>query len=84
MPPLAINAWQGLRNIVRYNIRWRDSHFRATGSYIYIYVWTIDNPNQMKWLIRIGVDGIITNRPHTLSNVLSSLRVRYRVSRRKK
>ena len=84
MPPLAINAWQGLRNIVRHNIRWRDSHFQATGSYIYVYVWTIDDPDHMRWLLRTGVDGIITNRPHTLSNVLRTMRMRDRVSRRRK
>lgn len=78
MPPLAINAWQGLKNIVRYNIRWRNSHFRATGSYIYVYVWTIDDSNQMKWLIKTGVDGIITNRPNMLENVFNNMRKKNR------
>ena len=76
MPPLAINAWQGLKNIVRYNIRWRNLHYRATGSYIYVYVWTIDDPNQMKWLIKTGVDGIITNKPHMLENIFNSMKKR--------
>ena len=74
MPPLAINAWQGLKDIVSYNIRWRNSHFESTGSYIYVYVWTIDNPNHMKWLIKAGVDGIITNKPFLLENVYNSFR----------
>ena len=73
MPPLAINAWQGLKDIVAYNIRWRNSHFQSTGSYIYVYVWTIDDPIQMKWLINAGVDGIITNKPLILENVYNSL-----------
>ena len=74
MPPLAINAWQGLKDIVAYNIRWRNSHFQSTGSYIYVYVWTIDDPMQMKWLIKAGVDGIITNKPLLLENVYNTLR----------
>ena len=74
MPPLAINAWQGLKDIVRYNIRWRDEHYGSTGAYIYVYVWTIDNPRQMNWLIKAGVDGIITNNPTTLENVYNKIR----------
>ena len=73
MPPIAINAWTGLKNIVRYNIRWRNTHLRETGSYIYIYVWTIDNPKQMEWLINVGVDGIITNKPQLLENVYNAM-----------
>ena len=46
---------------------------RETGSYIYIYVWTIDNPRQMEWLINVGVDGIITNKPQLLENVYNAI-----------
>ena len=77
MPPLAINAWQGLKKIVRYNIRWRNSHFEATGTYIYVYVWTIDDASQMIWLIKEGVDGIITNKPQLLENVYYTINQNY-------
>ena len=72
-PPIALNAWEGLKHIVQHNVRLRDSHFRATGSYIYIYVWTIDDVIQMSWLIRSGVDGIITNRPNLLAKVCQTI-----------
>ena len=37
------------------------------GNYVNIYVWTIDEPDHMKWLISAGVDGIITNNPKALA-----------------
>lgn len=36
-------------------------------------VWTIDDPAQMRGLIALGVDGIMTDRPSTLRDVLESL-----------
>ena len=73
MPPLAINSWQGLKKIVRYNLRRRNKHFKATGNYIYVYVWTIDDESQMTWLIKNGVDGIITNTPQILRNIYDTI-----------
>jgi glycerophosphoryl diester phosphodiesterase len=37
-----------------------------------VHVWTVDDRAQMEWLIDIGVDGIMTNRPTLLEEVLSS------------
>lgn len=39
---------------------------------IQVFVWTPDNPSDMKRLIEMGVDGIITNRPDRLRSVLDS------------
>ncbi|GBF05609.1 glycerophosphoryl diester phosphodiesterase [Deinococcus aerius] len=36
-----------------------------------VQVWTIDDPAEMRRLIRMGVDGIITNRPDLLKAVLA-------------
>jgi glycerophosphoryl diester phosphodiesterase len=37
---------------------------------IEVHVWTIDEPNQMNELIDLGVDGIMTDRPGVLREVL--------------
>jgi glycerophosphoryl diester phosphodiesterase len=37
---------------------------------IQVFVWTPDDPSDMKRLIEMGVDGIITNRPDRLKSVL--------------
>lgn len=36
-----------------------------------VHVWTIDQADQMEWLIGIGVDGIMTDRPTVLDQVLA-------------
>ena len=39
---------------------------------IEVHVWTIDEPDQMHELIDLGVDGIMTDRPGVLRDVLRS------------
>jgi len=34
-----------------------------------IYPWTIDDPDEMRPLIKMGVDGIVTNKPDVLKNL---------------
>ena len=35
-----------------------------------VHVWTIDDPTVMEQLLDLGVDGIMTDRPSTLKQVL--------------
>jgi glycerophosphoryl diester phosphodiesterase len=44
----------------------RESH----GRNIRVYVWTVNEVDQMKRLVDLGVDGILTDRPDKLLNVL--------------
>jgi glycerophosphoryl diester phosphodiesterase len=38
-----------------------------------LLTYTVDEPQEMKRLIALGIDGIITNRPALLEGVLSEL-----------
>jgi glycerophosphoryl diester phosphodiesterase len=42
----------------------------ARGRGIEVHVWTIDDPQRMHELIDLGVDGIMTDRPSVLRDVL--------------
>jgi len=38
-----------------------------------VNTWTVDEPDEMRRLIGLGVDSIITNIPDTLRNVLETI-----------
>ncbi|MFV8755365.1 glycerophosphodiester phosphodiesterase [Nannocystaceae bacterium ST9] len=40
---------------------------------VQVHVWTIDEPATMRWLIELGVDGIMTDQPHRLAGVAREL-----------
>jgi glycerophosphoryl diester phosphodiesterase len=43
---------------------------RAHDAGLAVHVWTIDEPTEMERLLALGVDGIMTDRPSVLSEVL--------------
>ena len=45
---------------------------KAHANDLAVHVWTINDEDEMRWLIDIGVDGIMTDRPSLLEKVLAS------------
>jgi len=71
--PLTITGSQSvLRRIANFNIAARNAHFNSTSSYVKIFTWTIDDRPTMEWLVGAGVDGVITNKPKLLAQVLAN------------
>ncbi len=44
--------------------------FRAKKNNVFIHYWTVNEENEMRRLIELGVDGIITDEPELLANIL--------------
>jgi glycerophosphoryl diester phosphodiesterase len=50
----------------------------AHSSGLAVHVWTIDDPEEMEHLVRLGVDGIISDKPTVLASVLNRLDANWR------
>ena len=76
-PPLLRKSW--LRHLIRpdalhpdYTLVDRDYVRWAKERGYHVHVWTVDEPDDMRRLMRDGVDLIITNRPDLLAQVLAA------------
>ena len=54
---------------------------RAHANDLAVHVWTINDRPTMEWLVDIGVDGIMTDRPTLLEEVLDAKHAKYRPER---
>jgi len=72
-PIVGTNRWGSFKKLVNFNVAKRDELAQNSGTYTGIFVWTIDDPQHMEWLISSGIDGIITNKPYELVQQLVRL-----------
>jgi len=42
---------------------------------VYLYPWTVDDLDDMQAMIKLGVDGMLTNRPDLLKEIVTQNRV---------
>ena len=70
--PRAINAARGRYWAPHYSYLTLERVQEAHRLGIRVFVWTPDSRDDMQRLIRMGVDGIITNRPDILLSILST------------
>lgn len=50
---------------------------KAHANELAVHVWTINDRAEMEWLLEIGVDGIMTDRPTLLEEVLRKAKARF-------
>jgi glycerophosphoryl diester phosphodiesterase len=54
---------------------------RAHANGLAVHVWTINDRATMEWLVDIGADGVMTDRPTLLEDVLEERRAKYELQR---
>ena len=53
---------------------WQSHVRKAHEAGLKVYVWTVDSESDMRHFVDIGIDGIITNRPDILKEVIAKVR----------
>jgi glycerophosphoryl diester phosphodiesterase len=71
--PRAVKAAGGLYWAPYYKHLSNDLLKEAHGLGLEVFVWTVDSRSEMVRLVKMGVDGIITNRPDMLKAVVNGL-----------
>ena len=59
--------WQGMRLVDA------DLLHAARSAGLWVNVWTVDEPEEMRYLVGLGVGGIMTDRPDLLREVLAEI-----------
>ena len=67
-PAVAVQVPTSFRRLPIVTPRFIES---AHGAGLEVHVWTIDDPTEMHRLLDLGVDGIMTDRPELLKDVLT-------------
>ncbi len=68
---LNLGPWTTYRRVVEYDVLQKEK-YNATNPEIPIHKlisWTIDRKSEMKCLIKMGVDGMLTDKPDVLANL---------------
>jgi len=72
-PVATIAGWKIYEKIIEYDLR-NIGYWKSKFNYsVDLICWTIDDPKQMEWLIKKGVNGILTNKPGLLSKIYKEL-----------
>ena len=75
-PLTLVGSGAAFKSIVGFNVAARDEHFNRTGSYVKIFTYTVDDAPTMEWLVR-RVDGVITNKPKILAQIVAEYNIGY-------
>jgi len=70
--PAMIKAAGGRYWGAKHSEIWRSDVKAAHQAGLKIYVWTVDSESDMRHFLDIGIDGIITNRPDVLKDVVAN------------
>ena len=73
-PVATLFGYSTYRKILQYDLKLATIHNfqKKTPTFEGVIAWTIDKEDEMRDLIKLGVIGILTNRPDTLSRVVTS------------
>lgn len=68
---LQLGPWTTYRRQIKYDIKLRKKHNSTTNKPVKKLIgWTINRRREMKCLLRMGINGIVTDRPDRLRNIL--------------
>jgi glycerophosphoryl diester phosphodiesterase len=62
---LALSPWELYKSVLSHDLRLR----HASDTQPQLIAWTINDPDELRWLINSGVDGILTDQPGLLARL---------------